>query len=118
MNSLEVSAIVFCCTMGGALVGLVLQRRLPEAHLSKESQHVISQATGLVASMAALVLGLLVASATSQFNDQKSGYQQLATNLLLLDKSLGHFGPESQPVPRGAQTFACHVDRRAVAARW
>ena len=52
-------------------------------------------ATGLIASMAALVLGLLVAAATSEYDAKKSGFNQLATNLVLLDRALMHYGPDA-----------------------
>jgi hypothetical protein len=51
---------------------------------------------GLIGSMAAVVLGLLVAAANGAFNNQQSGFQQLATNLVLLDRALAHYGPEAK----------------------
>jgi hypothetical protein len=96
MNSLSISAIVFLCTLLGTAAGMALRNRLPGHHLNKESQDVIRLGTGLIGSMAALVLGLLVAAATAEFNNQKSGFQSLATNLVLLDRALGHYGPDAQ----------------------
>ncbi len=95
MSSLEIAAVVFLCALGGALGGVFLRGRLPEEHLAKDSQDVIRLASGLIGSMAALVLGLLVAAATGEFNNQNSGFQQLAANVVLLDRALAHYGPEA-----------------------
>jgi len=75
---------------------MILRGRLPQGHLDKESQDVIMLATGLIASMAALVLGLLVAAASSEYDTKKNGFNQLATNLIVLDRALMHYGPEAQ----------------------
>ena len=96
MNSVRVAAIVFACAFGGAMVGIILQRILPQSHLRQESKDVIKLGTGLIATMAALVLGLLVGSAKSSFDAQTSGFQQLATNIILLDRVLAHYGPDAK----------------------
>lgn len=98
MDSLTVAGIVFACTFGGALLGLYLRRVLPEAHLSSESKDAVKMGTGIVATLTALVLGLLVASAKSSFDAQKAGFRQLATNLILLDRSLQYYGPETKDI--------------------
>jgi hypothetical protein len=46
--------------------------------------------------MVALILGLLVASATSAFTSEQKSVQDLATNLRLLDRALAHYGPEAK----------------------
>jgi hypothetical protein len=50
---------------GGGLIGLALQRLLPKHHLSKESQDLLKLREGVIATITALVLGLLVSSAKS-----------------------------------------------------
>ena len=96
MNSLHIAGVVFACSFGGALLGIYLRKALPEGHLNKESQDVIMLATGLIASMAALVLGLLVAAATSEYDAKKNGFNQIAANLVLLDRAFARYGPETK----------------------
>ena len=52
---------------------------------------------GLVATMAALVLGLLVATAKDSYDEQKSGLNEIAANLILIDSALALYGPEALP---------------------
>jgi hypothetical protein len=95
MDSLTIAGLVFACTLGGALFGMFLRRVLPESHLSSDSKDVMKMGTGLLATLSALVLGLLIASAKSSFDAQRTGLQQLSTNLILLDRSLKFYGPEA-----------------------
>jgi len=96
VGSMEVGGIVFACTFGGAVVGMILRAVLPEHHLSTESKDVVKLGTGLIATLSALVLGLLIASAKSSFDAQRTGFQQLAANIVLLDRTLARYGPETK----------------------
>jgi hypothetical protein len=95
MNSVTASLLVFVCAFGGALLGMFLSRVLPEQHVSAESKDVIRICMGLVASTVALVLGLLVYSAKSFYDTQTNEVTQLAANVLLLDRVLARYGPDS-----------------------
>jgi hypothetical protein len=95
MDSLTVAGIVFGCTFGGALVGMFLCYLLPQHHLGSDAKDIMKMGMGLIATMSALVLGLLIASAKSSFDGEKNGHQQLATNLVLLDRILLRYGPEA-----------------------
>ena len=72
MNNLEMSLITFICVFGGALLGMAVKRALPDHHLSSESKDSVKVGMGLVATMSALVLGLLVASAKSSYDSQSN----------------------------------------------
>ncbi|HEY6307903.1 MAG TPA: hypothetical protein VI488_15745 [Candidatus Angelobacter sp.] len=99
MSSLAISLIVFACVFGGALLGMFLRGVLPEHHLSAESKGTVNLGIGLIGTMAALVLGLLVASAASSYNAQKDELTQVSAQFVLLDRLLAHYGPESK-LPR------------------
>src|SRR6516165_1391537 len=96
MSSLVTSLIVFAVVFGGALVGMALRRILPEHHLSQDTKDVVKLGMGLIGTIAALVLGLLIASAKSSYDTQKNGLAQMAANVLLLDRILAHYGPETK----------------------
>jgi hypothetical protein len=88
--------IVFAVVFGGAVVGITLRALLPEHHLSQDSRDVVKLAMGLIGTIAALVLGLLIASAKSSFDTQRNGLAQLSANIMLLDRILAHYGPETK----------------------
>ncbi len=96
MTSMTIGWIVFACIFGGALVGMILRSRLPEHHLNSESRDLVKVGMGLIATMSALVLGLLIASAKSSFDSQRSELAQMAANVILLDRVLAHYGPETK----------------------
>jgi hypothetical protein len=68
MNDLLVSFLVFALIFGGALLGAVVRPLLSEQHLHPDSRDVVKMKTGLIGTLAALVLGLLIASANSTFD--------------------------------------------------
>jgi hypothetical protein len=79
----------------GALLGMGLQRQLPERHLSKEMQDLVKVSAGTIATLTALVLGLLVSSAKSSYDEVNNGVVQGSANFILLDRTLAHYGPEA-----------------------
>ena len=108
MNSNAIRLIVFACIFGAALFGIFLRTVLPEQHLSADSKDTVRLGIGVIATMAALVLGLLVTSAKSFFDTQSSELTQLSANVILLDRVLAHYGPETKEA-RGSLRAA--VDR-------
>jgi hypothetical protein len=98
MSSLAVSGIVFACIFAGAILGMILRAVLHERHLSAESKDLVKLAMGLVGTLAALVLGLLIATAKNSFDTQRNGLAQLSGNVIFLDRSLAHYGPETREV--------------------
>jgi hypothetical protein len=109
VNAIAVASITFICTFGCALAATYIRDRLPPAHLSKESQDVVRLGIGLVATMTALLLGLVTASARSTFDVQDTSFRNGAVNILTLDRHLARYGPETAPTR--------DLIRRAVAYR-
>lgn len=98
MSSLAVGGMTFLCIFGGALLGLHLRTRLREHHLGEDTKDLVKVGVGLIATMTALVLGLLVASTKSSFDTQTSELAQMSANIILLDRALAHYGPETKEV--------------------
>ena len=95
MNALLISLLVFAVIFGGALVGVAVRPLLSERHLQPDSKDVVKMATGLIGTLAALVLGLLIASAKSSFDQKTSQVRQMTANIILLDDLLAQYGPEA-----------------------
>jgi len=98
MNDLLISLLVFAAIFGGALVGAVVRPMLSEQHLQPDSRDVVKMATGLIGTLAALVLGLLIASAKSSFDQKTSQVRQMTATVILVDDLLAQYGPEAAPV--------------------
>jgi hypothetical protein len=96
MSSLTVTGIVFGCICAGAGLGMILRTVLHERHLSSESKDLVRLAMGLIGTMTALVLGLLIASAKSSFDTQRTGLAQMSGNIIFIDRILARFGPEAK----------------------
>jgi Protein of unknown function (DUF4239) len=96
MNSFEISLLVFLCLVAGFFLGMQLRFRLPDHHLSKESQDTIKLGAGMVATMSALVLGLLVSSAKSSFDAVNTSIAQNGARIIQLDRLLAEYGPETR----------------------
>ena len=95
MNSTITGALVFACLFGAGLLGVRVRAALPEDHLSSETKDAVKFGMGLVATMAALVLGLLVASTKGAYDTQKSEVAQMAAKMVFLDRVLANYGSES-----------------------
>lgn len=96
MSPMAISLITLAFVFGGALLGILLRAFLPEHHLSADSRDVVKLGMGLVGTMAALVLGLLIASAKSSYDTQSAELTDMASRIVLLDRVLAHYGPESR----------------------
>lgn len=95
MSALGTAALAFAFVFGGSLVGLSLRSLLPDHHRSTESKDVVKLGMGLLATMAALVLSLLISSAKGSYDRQSTEVTQLAANVVLLETVLVHYGPEA-----------------------
>jgi hypothetical protein len=98
MSSITIGLITAGCTFGGALIGLWLQTLLPRHHLDKDSQEVVKLGAGMIATITALVLGLLVSSAKGTFDTINDGIKQTSAKIILLDRILAQYGPEAQGI--------------------
>ena len=96
MPPIIVSCIIFTCVFAGTLAGMSLRATLPDHHLTTDSRDVMKLGMGLIATMSALVLSLLVASAKGSYDTQRNELTQMSANVILLDRGLAHYGPEAK----------------------
>ena len=93
VNPVEISGIIFVCVFAGGLLGVRLRSVLPEDQLNTDTKELVKLGVGLIGTMAALLLGLLVASAKGSYDARSSEVTQMAANVILLDRGLAHYGP-------------------------
>jgi Protein of unknown function (DUF4239) len=96
MNSIAIRLIVFACVFGAALFGMFLHRVLPEHQLSSDTKDTVRIGTGLIATLTALVLGLLIASAKNFYDTQSNELTEMSAKIAILDRVLAHYGPETK----------------------
>jgi hypothetical protein len=96
MSSLAISLTAFAFVFGAAVFGMLFRGSLPQHHLSSDSKDTVKSAIGLVSTMSALVLGLLVSSAKSFYDTQSAELNQMSADVVALDRLLAHYGPETK----------------------
>ena len=109
MSALTISLSVFVCIFGGGLLGILIHHLLPDDQLRADSKDVVRLGMGLVATTAALVLGLLVASAKAFYDTQNTEVTQFAANMVLLDRVLAHYGAESAEARAALPNAVTHM---------
>src|SRR5581483_12124184 len=109
MNVLVTSGLVTAIVFLAGVLGLHLQRFLPAAHLSKETQDVIKLGTGMLSVLASLVLGLMIASVKNSFDSASTAVRTYAADLIVLDKTLQDYGDQALPARRQLRDYTVHV---------
>jgi hypothetical protein len=98
VSPMTISWVVFACVFAGALLGIVLRRLLPKHHLGEDTKDVVKLGMGLIATMAALVLALMIASAKSSHDMQSTEVTEMSADFILLDRTLARYRPETKDV--------------------
>lgn len=98
MSALILALIAFACIFGGALLGLFIHSYLPGNHLSDNGRDIVKMGAGLIATLAALVLGLLVSSAKSTLDSINAELTQDSAKIIMLDRVLAKYGPDTKEI--------------------
>ena len=98
MSSLAIASITLACMLGGLLLGLLLRHFLPEHHIRDDSKDIVKTAVGMMATLVALIIGLLVSSAKGSFDQTSAGITQGGAKIITLDHILARYGPEAKGV--------------------
>jgi len=85
------------------MAGMHLRTVLPEHHLDAESKDTVKLGAGLVATMTALLLGLMIASVKTSFDSLDTALKQTAAQILALDRALARYGPETSEIRQALQ---------------
>lgn len=98
MSALADALIVFAFVFASGLLGLYLRSFLPEQHLKEDSMSMVRLCTGVIATLAALVLGLLVASAKANYDRVSDEVTHAAVAVMLLDRTLAQYGAQTNEI--------------------
>lgn len=114
MSSFFISLISFASMCAAALLGVLLRARMPNEHLAEETRDVVKLSMGLVATVAALVIGLLVASAKEAYDTKKREVTQMSAKIAFLDRELAQFGPQTSE----SRSLVRQIVERMIAKLW
>lgn len=103
MGPTATGAIVFAFTLAGMLLGMWLRNHLPRRHLDNDTQSSVKEVNGLIATMTALVLGLVTASAQDSFTKVGAAVEHTAADIVALDRLLARYGPETVDIRKTLQ---------------
>jgi hypothetical protein len=96
MSTIAIGTIIFACIFSGSMLGMFLRSRLPESHLSTDSKDLIKLAMGVLGTMAALVLALLISSAKASYDTQRGEVIRMAADFVELDRVLARYGAQTR----------------------
>lgn len=114
MDDTGVGLLVAACVFAGAIGGMQLHRLLPTHHMTTQTRDVVRLAIGMLSIVAALVLGLLTASAKRTFDDAEQNISSYATDIVLLNQTLSHFGAATAPIRKNLLQYT----ENAVRTTW
>ena len=98
--------IAFVAIFSGALIGIFAARALPEHHLSNESRNAVTVSAAIVGTLSALVIGLMISTASSSFSTRSREVTKIAVNLVLINRMMQRYGPEAGDVRAKVRTYA------------
>jgi hypothetical protein len=107
-NTLIIGFIVLATVLAGAFAGVKVRERLPKHHLTDETKNLVSVSTAVVATVSALVLGLLISNANTSFTRLGGQVTALSAEILRLDHILRRYGPDAEPARNMLLQYAEH----------
>jgi len=101
-----IGALILLTILAGAGLGMLLGRLLPLDHLSDQSKSIITAATAVVGTASALVLGLLISTASSAFSQRSGEVGRIAVDIIRVDRLLLNYGPKADNVRQYLANYA------------
>ena len=98
MNAIAISAVAFASIFGATLLGMLLGSVLPGRYLSGGSKEVVTLGIGVIATMSAVLLGLLISSTRTSYEEKRSQVIRMTADVIELDLIMKDYGPEARPV--------------------
>ncbi|WP_426434291.1 hypothetical protein [Bradyrhizobium genosp. P] len=107
-NTVVIGLIVLGALLAGAFAGVKVRDRLPKHHLTDETKSLVSMSTAVVATLSALVLGLLISNANTRFTRLGGEVTGLSAQILRLDHVLRRYGADAEPARNMLLQYAEH----------
>jgi hypothetical protein len=107
-DTLIVALIVLAALLVGAFLGVRLRDRLPKHQLTDETKNLVNVSTAVVATVSALVLGLLISNANTTFTRLGGQVTSLSAEILRLDQILRQYGADAEPARNTLLKYAEH----------
>jgi hypothetical protein len=98
MNPTTIAGLFSGVFVISILLGRFTRSVLPEQHLSSETKDTVKLSMVLVATMSALLLGLMVSSAKGAHDSTRSEVIQMSARVAFLDRALEMYGPDAAPL--------------------
>src|SRR5437764_15088128 len=107
MSPTYIALLSLVSVLGGAALGMFVRWVLPQDHLSADTKDAVKLAMALVATMTALVVGLLIASAKGSYDAQRNQLIQIAAKFAFLDRVLARCAPSPRAVAHERRANDC-----------
>jgi hypothetical protein len=105
MDSWYLPASTLACVFGSALLGCTLRKAAGEQQLTPPIHETFRLTAGVVATMTALILGLLIASTKSSYDSKLNDVRDFVLNISELDRSMRHYERAWPPSGKNSPTL-------------
>ena len=95
MKDILIGVVVFAIMFGAALFGMFLGKILPTQHMSTDSRDAVRIVMAMLATLSAVVLGLLTGSSISSLGEKEAELRSAGVQFIMLDRTLAEYGPET-----------------------
>lgn len=106
MSSITIGLAAFVVIFGGVLLGLLAARFLPGPHLGNETRNAVTVSMAVVGTLSALVIGLLISTASASFSARTNAISNLAVDIVRLNRSLVRYGPDADSIRDSLRGYA------------
>jgi hypothetical protein len=107
----QIGLVVLAIVFSSALLGMLVSRILPQDHLTDQTKSVVTRSMGVVGTLTALVLGLLIAGASSSFNTKNKEVTQVAADLIRIIPHQERAAPAQDPAPPNDDHTVSYEDK-------
>jgi hypothetical protein len=109
MNPIVITIVVIFCTVCGTHLGMRIRKLLPDHHLTEDTKEIVKLGAGMIATLTALVLGLLISSAKDTLDTMNRELVQDGAKVILLDRNLANYGPATNEIRTELRSHVAYI---------